>query len=312
MANGAQNVAKRLLITAIAAGLLLAFWTLYKGWGKKAISEADLDFPAFEPGNWEFALRTRPEPQPADLTAMQSKLLDAAKRFNVADLYEQPDKKKLRRKLFYRANDVVAEHGFEGFLRAGHHLIGKCERQLQRALRELRQRSESVTEALRKAKKAGGTFSEDFERACGAVLEPAVTYGLITDQANWRSEHGPVVFRVWYKYRWVSIIDKLRSAQALMSGPELKVLYRWRIEQARGFSLDRRKQFLREAERHIEAYPLEFGLAVLDYRAGNRRAALERLRELARKQSKTNRYDRLADWLQNELEREAPSKKSDE
>lgn len=206
----------------------------------------------------------------------------------------------------YHANEILPASGYEGFVVSGEPLIHACQEGLDELLEAVRAGELSLEEA--RDNPPADKFS-DYRDNCGMLLPTWMERGLINDQGEWSFEYAPVLSDVLQRYRWAHIIHDQQKPAAQLTGYEVRILQRWRVEHAQGLSERDRLKYLERLERHDPEYDAAYARGVLAYREGDIERAFEHFEEMARED---RRWQAHATFLGDQLPDPDPKSPAEE
>jgi hypothetical protein len=231
-----------------------------------------------------------------------SKLLAAVRKLNLGQFPGQDSPTDISASIEYRASDVVVEFGYDGFMGIGQILFTRCHKGLSTLLDAVRNRAVS----LDKAQKNPPDSFELYRQYCGRVLPHLLKFGLLKPSGEWsHGEESKLIFDVWQRYRWASLIESMREPYALLTPYEREVLFRWRIERASGFSPESRIDLARRGSQYLP-YPTGLAVGIIALKQGDTETAREAFEGLL--ETNGGKYP-VREWLRDLSELTTEQKK---
>jgi hypothetical protein len=280
----AAGLDRSLLAGFVICTLLAAAFGYWRVGGQIGISEADFAFEpiAIDLQKLEAQREEKFKTVHLDRAPRRWKtLLETARdanRIQFATAASPMEASTLRGKLRFHANEVIPATGYDGFVAATQPLRQECLAGLEELLAALRSGELSMEQARKNP--PANQFSR-YRDNCGKMLPMLVEHGLVTPEGNWSSDDAPIIVDILSRFRWAHIIANQRSPWRQLTPYEAKIFSRWRIEQARGYSLAKRLEFVEEIGQIFPNYPTEYARGVLAFQAGDIESALDSFEILA-------------------------------
>lgn len=195
-------------------------------------------------------------------------LLTAARDVNRLDFNSpgQAQKAAAIEKLGYLTNEIIPATGYEGFVAASLPLRDEC----RAGLDALREALEAGDLELHEAKvdPPAQRFAK-YRANCGNQLPMLLKRGLLNDQGAWTTTNAPIIADILGRYRWAHLVRDQYSPWLLLTPYEIEIFARWRIEQAKGYSTEKRLKFIAEIVRFLPDYNADFARGILAYKENN-------------------------------------------
>src|SRR5690554_646305 len=182
-------------------------------------------------------------------------------------------------KLGYYSNEIIPATGYEGFVAATLPLRDACAQGLDTLRKALGAGKIDLQLALNDPPPA--QFAQ-YRDNCGNQLTMLIERGLISEAGAWTSEDAPLIADILARYRWAHLLKDQYSPWLLLTPYEVELFARWRIEQAAGYSPEKRRAFLAEVGELLPDYNVDFALGVLAYQENDIAGALQHFEKLAK------------------------------
>lgn len=267
--------------------IFVAGYLSWRAWGHKTVTLADFEFKAITVDTRKLnqEREARFELVHLDRYSTQwEQLLRAARELNRAQFdaaSTTEDAALLMHALQYHANEIIPATGYAGFAAAGQPLRDGCQEGINALLNAVQAGKISLQDA--RENPPADQFAA-YRDNCGKMLPMLITRGLITPQGAWHSPASPAIADILARYRWAHAIADQRSPWTQLTPYEAKIFARWRIEEAQGYSTEKRLEFLAEYARLFPKEDTNFARGVLALRAGDFPGAIQSFERLANAQ----------------------------
>lgn len=288
---------------------LVAGYLSWRALGRRSVTPADFDFRALTVDAQKLHAERDAKFRQIHLdryTAQWDELLTAARTLNRAqfDADTSPeDAALLMHALQYHANEIIPATGYAGFVAAGQPLRDACQEGITALLAAVQAGKISLQQA--RENPPPEQFSA-YRDNCGKMLPMLITRGLVTPQGTWQTAAAPAIADISARYRWAHIIADQRSPWMLLTPYEARIFARWRIEEAQGYSTEKRLEFLAEYAQLFPKENTDFARGVLAFRADDLPAALKSFERLAAAQPGQGYEDYVAFLKQRSAEKPQP------
>jgi hypothetical protein len=283
------------VVVCVVAAAAFAYWRMGPG---RPIGQEDFQFSKLEIDHKKLEDQRHKKYAKANLQDVQSEwqeLLATARKANQAQFGEVGREEQLTLSAEMRvwANEVLLGSGLDSFVVTGEPIFRECNGAVDELLGAIRRGELTVEEA--KTDPPADTFGT-YRANCGNLLPTLLARGLVTDGGKWTSEDAPVIVDILSRYRWAHIIHDQKDPWAQLTREGARAFSRWRVEQASGYSLAQRRQFLDKLVSQFPDYNATFTAGVLAYRAGELDVALDHFETLAQNQPRSD-YKKYVEFL---------------
>lgn len=273
-----------LLIVFLVCALALGGLVMWRANTSRAISAQDFKFAPLKVDEQKLRLEREERYASVRLDKVEenwAKLIEAARQANEAQFGEPKTKEEvelLTNALRFWASEVIPATGYDGFVAAGQPLRDACEEALAEVLKALKSgelQPEALKEQLSEEKYA------KYRQNCGDMMDYLLKRGLVDPSGQWAFKSAPFFADLSARFLWAQIIEDQRSPWAQLTPYEAELFARWRVEQAEGFSLRRRRAYLEQFAQFNPGAELDYARGVLAFMDEDIEAALESFEKLA-------------------------------
>ncbi len=161
------------------------------------------------------------------------------------DVPPEEELKMASAKYRHQIRTIITPIGKRAFVPLGEAIFDECNQGLEHLLDAVQDEELTMEQAIESPPLES---FEAYRQNCGNLLAYLKERDLVDDSGQWTRDDAPILVDIRQRYRW---IDEIRGhyypVQKLMSPYELKVFYRWRVEDE-AYSLSTRRDFLRTAK----------------------------------------------------------------
>jgi hypothetical protein len=282
------------VVCVVLAGAF-AYWRIGPG---KPVTEKNFQFAELEVERQKLASQRQQKYADADLQSVQAEwqeLIAAAREANLAQFGGATEEEQLTLSTKVRvwANEVLLGSGFGSFAVAGEPLFRECDAGLDELLGAVQRGELTIEDA--KHNPPADTYSA-YRANCGKLLPTLVERGLVSEDGEWSTKDAPLIVDILSRYRWAHIIHDQKDPWAQLTREGARGFARWRVEQASGYTLAQRRNFLDKLVMQFPDYNATFTAGVLAYQAEDYDTALTHFEKLAEAQPRSD-YTKYAEHL---------------
>lgn len=298
----ASKLDRTILAGVLICALLAAGFAYWRMGPAREVTDDDFKFPELTV-NLQKLERQRQEKY-ADVNLQQvenewQQLIAAAREVHRGQFADISQEEQLKRAATVKvwANETILGSGFEGFVATGEPIFRECAAGLQELLGAVQKGEISLEKAQEEL--PGDRFTT-YRDNCGNLLPVIAERGLVTEDGKWASKNAPVIADLLNRYRWAHIIHDQKDPWSQLTKEGARTLARWRVEDAKGYTVEQRRKFLSTLSSQFPDYNAEFALGLLAYRAGETQKALEHFERLAEAQPRSD-FQRYTDFLRQKI-----------
>lgn len=177
----------------------------------------------------------------------------------------------------HQIRTMITPLGKRAFVPVGEPLFAQCNQGLSRLLDAVRDEELSLTKAI---EDPPADRFQDYRQNCGNLLAYLKKRNLIDSDGQWTRDDAAELVDIRQRYRWIDEVRQYYPTQKLMSPYELKVFYRWRVEDDEAYSLQSRRDYLRTARTLMPDFYGPLAQARLDAVEMDEDQVLSRFRQL--------------------------------